>query len=449
MSRFAPLDALLAERMKCDSPPDTAALERWQMERLRATLEHARHSPYHAERLAGIAASSLYSRHDLARLPFMEADILREAPLKLLCVSQDDVARAVTFDTSGSTGPPKRVFCTAEDIENTITFFSHGLLSFMQRGEALLALLPAERPASVGRLLGEAAGRVGVRPLSASPEHGWDSIADMAHREGVRAVVGSPLHVREFALAWHRAGFPSGAISTVLLCWDAAPRALRALLAETLGCEVRHHWGMTETGMGGALSCGEAGMHLRENDLLVEVTDPVSGVPLPDGTWGELVVTTLDRRAMPLIRYRTGDRGRILPGTCPCGSPQRRIDLVPGRLADERLLPDGTPLRLIDLDECLLGLPDVVEYRACLHEDAPAVLAVDVLLRGDIPRLGPTMTAREESVAILTRLLSTASPIARAMRLGTLELRVAARDHLPPETLFAKRRIATRCQASS
>lgn len=148
MSRFAPLDAILAERMKCDSPPDTAALERWQMERLRATLEHARHSPYHAERLAGIAASSLYSRHDLARLPLMEADILREAPLKLLCVSQDDVARAVTFDTSGSTGPPKRVFCTAEDIENTITFFSHGLLSFMQRGEALLALLPAERPAS-------------------------------------------------------------------------------------------------------------------------------------------------------------------------------------------------------------------------------------------------------------------------------------------------------------
>lgn len=448
MRPFATVDALLAGRMESETPPDAATLECWQMERLRATLEYARRSPYHAERLTGIATASLRSRRDLDRLPRMDADALRENPLKLLCVSQDEVTRAVTFDTSGSTGPPKRVFFAAEDIESTIAFFSHGLRTFTKHGETLLALLPAERPASVGRLLGEAARRIGVRAISASPGHGWDGIADMAHSEGVHTVVGSPLHVRELALAWHRAGLAPGSISTVLLCWDAAPRALRALLAETLGCEVRHHWGMTETGMGGALSCGEAGMHLRESDLLVEVTDPASGMPLPDGTWGELVVTTLDRRAMPLIRYRTGDRGRILPTPCPCGSPQRRIDLVPGRLVDERLLPGGTHLRLLDLDECLLGLPDVVEYRACLDDDDPAILTVDVLLRGGIVHSGPTMNAREEAVAILTRLLSTASPIARAMRLGRLELRVAVCDHLPPETDFAKRRIATYRQAS-
>ena len=74
------------------------------------------------------------------------------------------------------------------------------------------------------------------------------------------------------------------------------------------------------------------GYHLREADLFFEVVDPVSGSPVPDGTPGEVVFTTLTRRAMPLIRYRTGDVAAMLPGPCACGSPLRRLSRIAGRL---------------------------------------------------------------------------------------------------------------------
>ena len=82
---------------------------------------------------------------------------------------------------------------------------------------------------------------------------------------------------------------------------------------------------MAETGYGVAVECARhEGMHIREADLLMEVVDG-EGKGLDDGEWGEIVVTTLTRRALPLIRYRTGDEGRILPGPCPCGSVLRRL----------------------------------------------------------------------------------------------------------------------------
>ncbi len=100
-----------------------------------------------------------------------------------------------------------------------------------------------------------------------------------------------------------------------------------------LGCEVFAHSGLTETGFGGGVECGaHQGYHLREADLFVEIVDPGTGRPLPDGEPGEIVVSTLCRLAMPLIRYRTGDLGHLLPGPCVCGSPFRRLGAVAGRI---------------------------------------------------------------------------------------------------------------------
>jgi len=78
-----------------------------------------------------------------------------------------------------------------------------------------------------------------------------------------------------------------------------------------------------------------SGYHLREADLLVEAADPATGTPLPPGELGEILVTTLGPRALPLVRHRTGAAARLLPGPCPCGSPLRRLGPVQGRLAAE------------------------------------------------------------------------------------------------------------------
>lgn len=88
----------------------------------------------------------------------------------------------------------------------------------------------------------------------------------------------------------------------------------------------------------------KSGYHLRELDLFLEILDPVTGLPVPDGETGEIVLTTLHREAMPLIRYRTGDAAAWLPGPCPCGSPLRRLAPLRGRYVNE----NGAPaLRLV------------------------------------------------------------------------------------------------------
>jgi len=364
-ARFA-VDAILMRRMGTDVLPDRASVEAWQMERLRETLRMARSgSPFHAARLAGADAGSLRTHADLPALPRTSADDIRAYAADMLCVSQDEVARAVTLDTSGTSGNPKRLFFSQQDLDRTLEFFSVGMQAVARPGDTVLALLPDGRPASVGRLLAQAVTQMGGRPISGSMELGAARLVSMARETGAHVLVGSPMHLRAFALEWAGRGLPADRIHTALLCWDVIPGAVTRQLEEILGCRVLAHWGMTETGLGGALACApDNGMHLRESDLLAEITDPATGAQVPDGHWGELTVTTLCRTAMPLIRYRTGDWGRILPGPCACGSPLRRMDRSPGRLADDVLLPDGGVLRLIDLDEALLPMREVAAYSA-------------------------------------------------------------------------------------
>jgi hypothetical protein len=136
---------------------------------------------------------------------------------------------------------------------------------------------------------------------------------------------------------------------------------------ELLGAEVFTHYGTVETGLGGAVDCAaHEGCHLREGDLLVEIIDPHTTRPVVDGTWGEIVCTTLTRTGMPLIRYRTGDRGRLLPGVCGCGSAIRRLDRVQGRIDQVRTLAHGGRLALAELDELLFALPGLLDCTAAL-----------------------------------------------------------------------------------
>ena len=102
-------------------------------------------------------------------------------------------------------------------------------------------------------------------------------------------------------------------------------------------------------------------MHIRERDVLVEIVDPATGAVLPAGEEGEVVVTTLRREALPVIRYRTGDISRIVPDECPCGGSLRRLDRVHGHA----LMPgdDGWHLEAA-LDEAVFSLPGVFDYEA-------------------------------------------------------------------------------------
>jgi phenylacetate-coenzyme A ligase PaaK-like adenylate-forming protein len=108
---------------------------------------------------------------------------------------------------------------------------------------------------------------------------------------------------------------------------------------------------------------------LRETDLYFEIIDPATGASAPPGQWGEIVMTTLNRRAMPLLRYRTGDMSRFLPDPCPCGSPFKRLAPVRYRYSGRISLSDGSVLGMPDLDDVFFRIPGVVDFHAALSRD--------------------------------------------------------------------------------
>ena len=140
---------------------------------------------------------------------------------------------------------------------------------------------------------------------------------------------------------------------------------------------------MTEMGLGGAVDCrARCGCHIREADIYIEIVDPTTGQPMPDGKQGEVVFTTLTRNGMPLIRYRTGDLSRIIAEPCPCGTILRRLAWVSGRLTGQVCL-GGQPVSMADLDEALFPLPGLLNYRAAVAEEAGRdVLQVSLFTQG-------------------------------------------------------------------
>jgi phenylacetate-CoA ligase len=122
---------------------------------------------------------------------------------------------------------------------------------------------------------------------------------------------------------------------------------------------------MTEMGLDGGVECSaHDGYHMRDADLLFEIIDPVTGKPVNNGEYGEVVFTTLTRRGMPLIRYRTGDMSRFMTQPCPCGSVLKRIERVSGRISEAMRLYDGSSLSLAQIDEILFRDPCVFAYEA-------------------------------------------------------------------------------------
>jgi phenylacetate-coenzyme A ligase PaaK-like adenylate-forming protein len=176
----------------------------------------------------------------------------------------------------------------------------------------------------------------------------------------VDVAVGIPSQV--LALARHDDALR---LKSVLLSTDHVPVAVTRAVEDAWDCRVFGHYAMTEMGLGGGVECeARRGYHLREADLLVEVVHPRTGEPVADGDEGEVVFTTLTRAGMPLVRYRTGDLSRFLPGPCPCGTSLRTLERITRRAAGVVPLAGGRQLTLADLDEALLGVDAVLDFDA-------------------------------------------------------------------------------------
>jgi phenylacetate-coenzyme A ligase PaaK-like adenylate-forming protein len=420
------------------SPMSRSGIEDYQAERLRSLVDFCRErSSFYRRTFTDAGVTTIKGLENLTDLPLICEDDLRCHGSQMVCVSQDEVARIITLQSSGTTGNPKRLHFTDADLQQTLDFFYHGMLSLVDPGQTVAILLPGATPDSTGHMLAQALKRMKVSATILGLVDDPVQAARTLHELQPDVLVGFPVQLLAIARMAASLKLQPGPIRSVLLCSDYIPESLGTQLARSLDCEVFSHYGTVETGLGGGVDCGaHCGMHLREADLLFEIIDPMTTTPLAIGQWGEIVVTTITRTGMPLIRYRTGDRGRLLPGPCPCGSHIRRLDRVFGRINQVHTLGNsngnGDQLALQTLDELLFPLPGLLDFRAVLttgrgHETLHLHLVSlpgneDVLLRQVSQRMATLLTKLKLELVLTIDSTTTIHPGKRILEIKREEI---------------------------
>ncbi len=307
------------------------AIGDYQLQKIRETFQWAvERSPFYAALYQG---KNMDTWEDFRQLPFTTPQDTAERGSEMTCVPQSRISRIVTMETSGTTGKPKRIYFTEQDQELTIDFFHNGMQLLVDSSDNVMILMPCKRPGSIGDLLKTGLERLGagVVPygLPDGSDRGDDEILALMEKEQVTCAVALPTQLAALAQKAKAYRIP---MKTVLLSAEYVSRESRLRIERAWGCRVFEHYGMTEMGLGCAVSCPQLeGCHVREADLYLEIIDPKTGRVLPDGQVGEVVFTTLTRKGMPFIRYRTGDWSSFLTEPCACGSILKRLKRVGDR----------------------------------------------------------------------------------------------------------------------
>ena len=326
------LDNAIAQKAGLGIPLIRRELDAWQAERIKEVIGHARKNSRFYKDMPELPENGFPEA--FKALPFTTPDDLKADPGAFLCVHPDDVDRITTLTTSGSTGAPKRIFSSAEDLENTVCHFMWGMNEFVKEGDRVLSLYPGKTEHGMNDLLRKGLERLGVPMLIYGIPKDHQKLFETIQRENITFIAGPAPVVHEAALIskeMKAAGSLADRIKGVLVSAAYVSDSCRSDIKDIWHCSMNEHYAMTETGFEGAVSCPVCGnFHVWECGLYYEIIDPVSGKELPDGQTGELVVTTLDRRAMPLIRYRTGDITKMLPQS-GCGSKLKTIERVHDR----------------------------------------------------------------------------------------------------------------------
>ena len=310
-------------------------------------------SPFYSKKFADIDLASMSTQEEFETLPFTDKGDLREAyPLGLAAVPDKEIVRI--HSSSGTTGTPVVIPYTARDVEDWAVMFErcyrmagitegdriqitpgYGLwtagIGFQAGCERLGAMAIPMGPGNTEKQL-KMMEDLGTTVLTATSSYAL-LLAEEIKKRGIK----DRLKLRKGVIGSERWG-----------------EKMREEIAADLGVEFYDIYGLTEIyGPGIGISCDyRNGIHMWDDYLYFEIIDPKTGKTVPDGTVGELVITTLRKEGAPLIRYRTHDLTRIIPGECPCGSRFPRIDIIVGR-TDDMVKVKGCNMFPAQFDEVL------------------------------------------------------------------------------------------------
>lgn len=368
------MEGLTAAKSGLSEPIDAEKLQSWQISKIReAALRAMEKNTFYQRRFARSDVGKITSLGALERLPLTDCGELAGGFENFLCEPRKSLSRITSLRTSGSTGEPKRICFTENDLANMVHFFSCRIVPVIGSGKRLLIMMSNSTYGSIADLLKKGTEKAGF------PAEIIGSVTDTAQAASLikdgDAIVGLPADI--FALANL---YPALRPASVLLSADfAAPRLLEKI-RNNWHCRIYTHYGLTETCFGCAVQCADGSSHhIRHEDLLIEIIDPQSGRQLPPGSEGEIVITTFGHEAMPLFRYRTGDISSLEVGRCPhCGSMTPRLRAVKGRLKNR--IPIGDSYISIEkTDSLLYGMEGLISYSPRLsRKNGAAELELDV-----------------------------------------------------------------------
>jgi len=354
-----------------------AAREALQAERLRATLEWAAaRVPFYAARLGNRPRRGL---DDLATLPFTRKSDLREHyPFGLFAVARPELARL--HASSGTKGKPTLVGYTASDLDVWREVMARVLVAAGARAGDTLHNAFGYGLFTGGLGFHDGAERVGVSVVPAASGNTARQILllqDLAPA-GLCATPSFALHIAE-TLA-EQGGDPR-ALGLRYGLYGAEPwtEGLRAALERAFGCPAYDVYGLSEiVGPGVAGECERReGLHLADDHFFPEIIDPDSGAVLPIGHEGELVLTTLTKRALPMVRYRTGDITTLTDAPCACGRTSARIARIKGR-ADDMLIVKGVNLYPSEVESTLLGVEELQPHYQLIVDRTSTLARLEV-----------------------------------------------------------------------
>ncbi|MBR5848661.1 MAG: phenylacetate--CoA ligase [Bacteroidaceae bacterium] len=338
-------------------------IEKLQLERLQKTVLHCMNSPFYKKRFEenNLKPEDIKSLDDLRKIPFTTKQDLRDTyPFGIASVPLEKATRL--HSSSGTTGNPTVILHTQKDLDEWANAVARCL--------HMVGLRPSDvfqNSSGYGMFTGGlgfqyGAERLGMLTVPAAAGNTKRQIKFMTDF-GTTAVHAIPSYAARIYEVMEEMGIDprrDTKLKTLIIGAEPHSEEQRRRIEEMLGVKAYNSFGMSEMcGPGVAFECTEQnGLHIWEDYYIVEIVDPETLEPVAEGEVGELVLTTINREAMPLLRYRTRDLTRVLPGECPCGRHHKRLDRMKGR-SDDMIILKGVNIFPIQIETILLQFKEL------------------------------------------------------------------------------------------
>ena len=400
-------------------------IEKLQMERLKITLRRCMNAPFYKKRFEenGLKPEDIRSLEDLRKIPFTTKQDLRDNyPFGMSVVPLEQVVRL--HSSSGTTGTPTVILHTQKDLDEWANAVARCLY--------MVGLRPGDifqNSSGYGMFTGglgfqygaERLGMLTVPAAAGNTKRQIKFITDF----GTTALHAIPSYAGRLHEVMEEMGIDprrDTKLRTLIIGAEPHSDEQRRRIEDMLGVKAYNSFGMSEMcGPGVAFECPEQnGLHIWEDYYIVEIVDPETLEPVPEGEVGELILTTINREAMPLLRYRTRDLTRILPGECPCGRHHKRLDRMKGR-SDDMMILKGVNIFPIQIENILMQFKELgTDYLITLTNlEANDEMTVEIELNdfiddyGFMQRLTKEITRRLKDEILIT-------PIVKLVPKGSL-----------------------------